>query len=79
MAVSAEFARKLFSGACEFMAGAADLAALPEFALPETAFVGRSNVGKSSLINALTNRTKLARVSHTPGRTQQINIFRLRD
>ena len=79
MTVNAEFARKLFSGACEFVAGAAELAALPEFALPETAFVGRSNVGKSSLINALTNRTSLARVSHTPGRTRQINLFRLRD
>ncbi|MFL6689336.1 MAG: ribosome biogenesis GTP-binding protein YihA/YsxC [Alphaproteobacteria bacterium] len=79
MTADAEFARKLFSGACEFMAGAAELAALPEFALPEMAFVGRSNVGKSSLINALTNRTKLARVSHTPGRTRQINLFRLRD
>jgi GTP-binding protein len=79
MTANAEFARKLFSGACEFMAGAAELAALPEFALPETAFVGRSNVGKSSLINALTNRASLARVSHTPGRTRQINLFRLRD
>jgi GTP-binding protein len=79
MTVNAEFARKLFSGACEFVAGAADFAALPELALPEIAFVGRSNVGKSSLINALTNRRKLARVSHTPGRTRQINLFRLRD
>jgi len=69
MPTNAEFARKLFSGACEFVAGAAELTALPEFALPEMAFVGRSNVGKSSLINALTNRTSLARVSHTPGRT----------
>ena len=79
MPANAEFARKLFSGACEFVAGAAELTALPEFALPEMAFVGRSNVGKSSLINALTNRTSLARVSHTPGRTRQINLFRLRD
>src|SRR4051812_701349 len=79
MPANAEFARKLFSGACEFVAGAAELTALPEFALPEMAFVGRSNVGKSSLINALANRTSLARVSHTPGRTRQINLFRLRD
>jgi GTP-binding protein len=55
------------------------LDALPETRLPEVAFVGRSNVGKSSLINALTGRTSLARVSHTPGRTRQINLFRLRD
>ena len=79
MAADGEFARKLFSGSCEFVAGAAALDALPEFRLPEVAFVGRSNVGKSSLINALVNQKKLARVSHTPGRTRQINLFRLRD
>jgi GTP-binding protein len=75
----ADLARKLFGGACEFVAGAANFDALPESPLPEVAFAGRSNAGKSSLINALTNRTALARVSHTPGRTRQINLFRLRD
>jgi GTP-binding protein len=74
-----EQARRLFSGDCEFVAGAASLDALPDSSLPEIAFVGRSNVGKSSLINALLNRKNLARVSHTPGRTRQINLFRLRD
>lgn len=75
----AETARKLFCSACEFVAGAATLDALPESGLPEVAFAGRSNAGKSSLINALTNRASLARVSHTPGRTRQINLFRLRE
>jgi GTP-binding protein len=79
MPADADFARKLFSGACEFVAGAAGFEALPESELPEVAFAGRSNVGKSSLINALTNRAALARVSRTPGRTRQINLFRLRD
>ena len=79
MSSVAEFARKLFSGSCEFVAGAATLDALPDSGLPEVAFVGRSNVGKSSLINALAGRTKLARVSQSPGRTRQINLFRLRD
>ena len=74
-----EQARRLFSGDCEFIAGAASLEALPDSPLPEIAFVGRSNVGKSSLINALLNRKTLARVSRTPGRTRQINLFRLRD
>ena len=71
--------RKLFAGTCEFVAGAADIEALPKSTLPEIAFVGRSNVGKSSLINVLTGRRALARVSHTPGATKQINFFRLRD
>ena len=79
MPADAEFAHKLFSGPCEFVAGAVTLEALPNFGLPEVAFVGRSNVGKSSLINALVNRKDLARVSNTPGRTRQINLFRLRD
>lgn len=68
---------RLFAGPCEFVAGAATAGAVPPPALPEVAFVGRSNVGKSSLINALTGRTALARVSQTPGRTRQINFFRL--
>jgi len=69
--------RKLFAGLCEFVAGAATIEAVPAGELPEIAFVGRSNVGKSSLINALTGRHALARVSHTPGATKQINFFRL--
>jgi GTP-binding protein len=69
--------RKLFAGACEFVAGAATIDALPKGKLPEIAFIGRSNVGKSSLINALTGRRTLVRVSHTPGATRQINLFQL--
>ena len=72
-----EAARKLFAGPCDFIWGAADAAGLPPARLPEIAFVGRSNAGKSSLINALTARKTLARVSHTPGRTRQINFFDL--
>ncbi len=68
---------KLFRQSCEFIAGVSNKDALPEFNLPEIAFVGRSNVGKSSLINALTFRKSLARTSHTPGRTQQLNFFNL--
>ena len=67
----------LFKQECQFIAGAADRSMLPELELPEVAFAGRSNVGKSSLINALTNRKGLARASNTPGRTQQINFFDL--
>jgi GTP-binding protein len=73
----AELARKLFAGSCEFVAGAADADAIPPSRLPEIAVVGRSNVGKSSLLNALTGRGHLARVSSTPGRTRQINFFTL--
>lgn len=69
--------RRLFARDCRFVAGAAVIGALPAAALPEVAFAGRSNVGKSSLINALTGRTGLARTSRTPGRTQQINFFDL--
>ena len=72
-------ARKLFAGPCEFVWGTGDVNSLPPAALPEVAFVGRSNAGKSSLINALTNRHSLARVSHTPGRTREINFFKLGD
>ena len=74
---AAEFVRWLFAQQCEFIAGAANLGALPEADLQEVAFAGRSNVGKSSLINALTGRRSLARTSQTPGRTQQINFFNL--
>jgi GTP-binding protein len=76
-ATEIEAGRLLFAQACNFVAGAAEPARLPEDTLPELAFVGRSNVGKSSLVNALTGRTTLARVSHTPGRTQQLNFFDL--
>jgi GTP-binding protein len=70
-------ARKLFAGPCDFVWGTASIASMPPYRLPEVAFVGRSNAGKSSLINALTNRKALARVSNTPGRTRQINFFTL--
>ena len=76
-AVDIAAARKLFAGACDFFWGTGDIDSLPPQSLPEIAFVGRSNVGKSSLINALTNRKTLARVSHTPGRTREINFFNL--
>ncbi len=71
----AEQARKLFSGPIEFLKSAPQLEHLPPPNVPEIAVAGRSNVGKSSLINALTNRSKLARASNTPGRTQELNIF----
>ena len=72
-----EAARKLFAGPCEFVSGAASLESLPAIALPEVAFAGRSNVGKSSLVNALTGRRSLARTSSSPGHTRQINFFDL--
>jgi GTP-binding protein len=72
-----EAARRLFAAPCRFVAGVASLSALPASQLPEVAFAGRSNVGKSSLINALTGHKQLARTSQTPGRTQQINFFTL--
>ncbi len=72
-----DFPRWLFAQDCTFVAGADRLDILPPPTLPEIAFAGRSNVGKSSLINALLGRKSLARVSHTPGRTQQLNFFLL--
>ncbi len=71
----AERARKLFSGPIDFLKSAPQLQHLPDPDVPEIAFAGRSNVGKSSLINAVTNRAKLARASNTPGRTQELNYF----
>lgn len=68
---------KIFSGPCDFVIGAMSLDVIPPTNLPEVAFIGRSNVGKSSLINAVTNRNKLARTSQTPGCTRQINFFNL--
>lgn len=72
-----EEARKIFAGNCDFMRGIITLDQLPGDDMPEMAFAGRSNVGKSSLLNALTNRKDLARTSNTPGRTQQLNFFDL--
>jgi GTP-binding protein len=74
---SAEAGRRLFAAEARFIAGAPSPSALPPEGLPEIAFVGRSNVGKSSLVNALTGRRTLARISNTPGRTRQINFFDL--
>ena len=71
----AERARKLFAGPIEFLKSAPELKFLPDPAAPEIAFAGRSNVGKSSLLNALTSRKALARTSNTPGRTQELNFF----
>jgi GTP-binding protein len=67
----------LFRKPCEFIAGAASLASLPEFSHPEIAFAGRSNVGKSSLVNALVGQKALARTSQNPGATKQLNFFLL--
>jgi len=67
----------LFAQSCEFVLGVAGADQLPDASLPEVAFAGRSNVGKSSLVNALTGRKTLARVSNAPGRTRQLNFFTL--
>jgi GTP-binding protein len=75
----AERARKLFSGPIAFLKSAPELKFLPDPALPEIAFAGRSNVGKSTLLNKLTNRNGLARTSNTPGRTQELNFFEVAD
>ncbi len=69
----------LFAKDIRFVAGAAKLEQIPEFSLPEVAFIGRSNAGKSSLLNALVNRNSLARTSSTPGHTRQLNFFNLAD
>lgn len=73
----AEIGRKLFAEDCAFMWAAAKISDLPPPGAPEIAFAGRSNVGKSSLLNALANRKGLARASHTPGRTRELNFFAL--
>ena len=73
-----EKGRKLFSGECKFIAAALNISAIPSEECYEIAFAGRSNVGKSSLVNALTNRKTLARTSQTPGRTRQLIFFELK-
>jgi GTP-binding protein len=74
------FINALFGAECKFVAGAAAIDQIPsDIPLPEVAFAGRSNVGKSSLLNAIVNRKKCARTSRFPGRTQQINFFVLAD
>ncbi len=75
----AKTASKLFSGRVEFLLSAPQLKHLPDPDYPEIAFCGRSNVGKSSLINALVNRKAIARASVTPGRTQELNFFEVGD
>ena len=75
----ARTASKLFSGRVEFLLSAPQLKHLPDPDYPEIAFCGRSNVGKSSLINALVNRKAIARASVTPGRTQELNFFEVGD
>jgi GTP-binding protein len=74
-----ETGRLLFCGPVDFVKGVVAMSGLPQPDRLEVCFAGRSNVGKSSLINALTNRKNLARASNTPGRTQEINFFALGD
>jgi GTP-binding protein len=74
-----EKANHLFKGECVFIAGSTAIGNLPVNELPEIAFAGASNVGKSSIINALTNRRTLVRTSQNPGHTKQLNFFKLRN
>jgi GTP-binding protein len=74
-----EAGRLLFAGPIAFELGVVDMERLPHADVPEVAFAGRSNVGKSSLINAVTGRNKLARASTEPGRTRELNFFRVGD
>lgn len=71
--------RALFAKPVRFVAGVATMEQFPEMSLPEVAFIGRSNVGKSSLLNALVNNSRLARISGTPGATRQLNFFNLHE
>jgi GTP-binding protein len=79
VAITPEDAGRLFSGRVDFLLSAPALKFLPEPEVPEIAFCGRSNVGKSSLLNALTGRKSIARASVTPGRTQELNFFEVGD
>ncbi len=76
-AAELEAGRLLFAGSCDFLMGAAKIEQLPSPAPCEIAFAGRSNVGKSSLLNAITGRRALARTSNTPGRTRELNYFQI--
>ncbi len=77
--ITTEKGRKLFAGQTDFLKGVVAMSGLPPADRTEVCFAGRSNVGKSTLINALTGRKGLARASNTPGRTQEINYFTLAD
>lgn len=79
MAAWIEAGRLLFAGPIDFERGVPSMEFLPDSSLPEVSFAGRSNVGKSTLINALTGRNKLARASTEPGRTRELNFFRMGD